>query len=109
MVITPDVPNLPFVERKGVKYFELVAEPVQREILPGLFIKGWGYNGSVPGPTIKVYPGDYVNIRVYNKLPEPTSLLNIGAATLARAFWVSKGKRFIKWITKKDLYAHHYS
>lgn len=25
-------------------------------------------------PTIKVYPGDYVNIRVYNRLPEPTSV-----------------------------------
>lgn len=74
MVITPDIPNLPFVEQKGVKYFELVAEPVQREILPGLFIKGWGYNGSLPGPTIQVYPGDYVNIRVFNRLPEPTSV-----------------------------------
>lgn len=74
MVVTPDLPNLPFVIKKGVKYFELVAEPVQREILPGLFIKAWGYNGTTPGPTILVYPGDYVNIRVYNKLPEPTSI-----------------------------------
>lgn len=74
MVITPDVPNLPCVEKKGIKYFELVAEPVQREILPGLFIKGYGYNGSIPGPTILVYPGDYVNIRVHNRLPEPTSV-----------------------------------
>lgn len=74
MVITPDVPNLPFILRNGIKYFQLVAEPVQREILRGLFIKGWGYNGSIPGPTIQVYPGDYVNIRVYNKLPEATSI-----------------------------------
>lgn len=74
MVVTPDVPNLPFVMKNGVKYFQLVAEPVLRELLPGLFIKGWGYNGSIPGPTIQVYPGDYVNIRVYNRLPEPTSV-----------------------------------
>lgn len=74
MVITPDVPNLPFVEHKGVKCFELVAEPVRREILPGLFIKGWGYNGSLPGPTILVQPEDYVYIRVVNKLPEATSV-----------------------------------
>lgn len=74
MVITPDLPNLPCVERNGVKYFELIAQPVKQEILPGLFINAWGYNGSVPGPTILVYPGDYVNIRVINQLPEATSV-----------------------------------
>ena len=74
MVITPDVTNLPFVVKKGIKYFELIAEPVQGELLPGFFINGLGYNGSIPGPTIQVYPGEYVNIRVYNKLPEPTSI-----------------------------------
>lgn len=74
MVITPDVFNLPFNIKNGVKYFELVAEPVQRELLSGLFIRGWGYNGSIPGPTILVYPDDYVNIRVYNQLSEATSI-----------------------------------
>ncbi|WP_257788401.1 multicopper oxidase family protein [Clostridium saccharobutylicum] len=37
-------------------------------------MKGWGYNGSIPGPTIQVYPGDYVNIRIINHLPEATSI-----------------------------------
>lgn len=74
MVITPDLKTLKFKIHKGVKYFELVAEPVTQEILPGVFIKGWGYNGSIPGPTIQVYPDDYVNIRVYNSLPEATSI-----------------------------------
>ncbi|MDK2828349.1 multicopper oxidase family protein [Clostridium beijerinckii] len=74
MVITPDVSNLPYKIIKGVKYFELVAESVKQEILPGLFINALGYNGSTPGPTIQVYPGDYVNIRVYNKLNETTSV-----------------------------------
>ena len=74
MVITPDVPDLPFVLHNGIKYFELVAEPGKREILSGLFINAWGYNGSMPGPTIQVYPGDYINVRIINKLPEPTSV-----------------------------------
>jgi FtsP/CotA-like multicopper oxidase with cupredoxin domain len=74
MVITPDVPDLPFVIHNGIKFFELIAEPAKREILPELFINSWGYNGSMPGPTIQVYPGDYVSIRVINKLPEPTSV-----------------------------------
>ena len=74
MVITPDVPDLRFALHNGIKYFELVAEPVKREILSGLFVNAWGYNGSMPGPTIQVYPGDYVNIRIINKLPESTSI-----------------------------------
>lgn len=74
MVVTPNIADLPYCLRNGVKCFELVAEPVQQELLTGLFIKGWGYNGGIPGPTIKVYPGDYVNIRVFNCLPEPTSV-----------------------------------
>lgn len=41
MIVTPDVPNLPFLLKSGVKYFELVAEPVTRELIPGLYIKGW--------------------------------------------------------------------
>ncbi|QAY68542.1 copper oxidase [Paenibacillus protaetiae] len=74
MVITPNIPNLPYAERNGVKYFSLVAEPVKSEILPGIYMNAWGYNGSSPGPTICVYPGDYVCIRVFNKLPQPTSV-----------------------------------
>ncbi|WP_105614333.1 multicopper oxidase family protein [Vallitalea okinawensis] len=74
MVITPDVPNLPYVIKDNVRYFELIAEPVRREILPGIFMNVWGYNGSTPGPTIFVYPNEEVCIRVYNKLPEPTSV-----------------------------------
>ena len=74
MVITPDIPTLEYTLRNRIKYFELVAEPVNQEILPGVFIKGWGYNGSIPGPTIQVYPGDYISIRVINHLPEATSI-----------------------------------
>ena len=74
MVITPDVRTLPSKKVGGVRYFELVAEPVQREILPVIRAKGWGYNGSIPGPTILVFQGEYVNIRVHNRLPEDTSI-----------------------------------
>lgn len=74
MVITPDIPNLKYIKNNGIKYFELVAEPVTRELLQGIYIKGWGYNGSIPGPTIQVYPDDEVNIRVYNRLSEATSV-----------------------------------
>lgn len=74
MVYTPDIIDLPYKLQNGVKYFELIAEPVKRELLPGLFINGWGYNGSIPGPTIQVHTDDYVNIRVINRLPQPTTV-----------------------------------
>ncbi len=74
MVETPDVPQLPWRMVNGVKEFHLVAEPVKREIVPGKVLDLWGYNGSVPGPTIQVTEGDRVRIIVDNHLPEPTSM-----------------------------------
>jgi FtsP/CotA-like multicopper oxidase with cupredoxin domain len=54
----------------GVKVFRLVAEPVQVEFIPGRKVDAWGFNGSVPGPTIEAKQGDRVRIIVENKLPE---------------------------------------
>jgi hypothetical protein len=31
-----------------------MAEPVEREIAPGMIARLWGYNGQSPGPTIEV-------------------------------------------------------
>lgn len=34
----------------------------------------WGYNGSVPGPTIEATEGDRIRVILINELPEPTSI-----------------------------------
>jgi FtsP/CotA-like multicopper oxidase with cupredoxin domain len=60
--------------RDGVKEFHLVAEPVVREIAPGMKANLWGYNGQSPGPTIEVVEGDRVRIFVTNRLSEATSI-----------------------------------
>jgi FtsP/CotA-like multicopper oxidase with cupredoxin domain len=60
--------------KDGVKEFHLVAEPVVREMAPGMKARLWGYNGQSPGPTIEVVEGDKVRIFVTNKLPEHTSV-----------------------------------
>lgn len=76
-VHTPDIPKLPFTVEGGVKVFQLTAEPVKREFLPASplgpakVIDVWGFNGSMPGPTIEVNEGDRVRIHFHNKLPEP--------------------------------------
>jgi FtsP/CotA-like multicopper oxidase with cupredoxin domain len=59
---------------RGVKEFHLVAEPVVRELAPGMVAHLWGYNGQSPGPTIEVVEGDRVRIFVTNRLPEHTSV-----------------------------------
>jgi FtsP/CotA-like multicopper oxidase with cupredoxin domain len=75
LVETPDLPsNLPWKMVQGAKEFHLRAQPVKRELLPGNFMNHWGYNGTMPGPTIQVTEGDRVRIVVHNQLPEPTTL-----------------------------------
>jgi manganese oxidase len=73
-VETPDIPKLPWKVENGVKVFNLIAEPVKREFLPGTVVDAWGYNGTAPGPTIEVIQGDRVRLIVDNHLPEPTSM-----------------------------------
>jgi hypothetical protein len=72
-VHTPHLPKLPFRVVSGVKEFELVAQVVKREFLPGKVIDVWGFNGSMPGPTIEVNEGDRVRILFRNELPEATT------------------------------------
>jgi manganese oxidase len=75
LVETPDLPNsLPWKVVRGAKEFHLRAQPVKRELLPGQFMNHWGYNGTMPGPTIQVTEGDRVRLVVHNELPEATTL-----------------------------------
>ena len=73
-VVTLNGWSLPWRMKNGVKEFHLVAEPVVREIAPGMKAHLWGYNGQSPGPTIEVVEGDRVRIFVTNRLPEVTSV-----------------------------------
>ncbi|MFT3733458.1 MAG: copper oxidase [Rhodocyclaceae bacterium] len=73
-VVTLNGWTLPWRMNNGVKEFHLVAEPVVREIAPGMVAHLWGYNGQSPGPTIEVVEGDRVRIFVTNKLPEHTTM-----------------------------------
>ncbi len=66
--------SLPFRINNGVKEFHLVAEPVVRELSPGMNANLWGYNGQSPGPTIECVEGDRVRIYVTNRLPEHTTI-----------------------------------
>ena len=71
---SPDLKTLPWEMVDGAKEFHLTAEPVRREILPGIWMDTYGYNGGMPGPTIEVNQGDRVRIVAKNNLPEGTSM-----------------------------------
>ncbi|RWL02483.1 MAG: copper oxidase [Mesorhizobium sp.] len=73
-VVTLNGWTLPHRMNNGVKEFHLVAEPVEREMSPGMTAYLWGYNGQSPGPTIEAVEGDRVRIFVTNKLPEHTTI-----------------------------------
>jgi len=79
-ILTPDLPKLPWKMESGVKVFHLTAEVVKREFLPAnpmgpaKVVDVWGYNGSMPGPTIEVNEGDRVRIILHNNLPEDTTI-----------------------------------
>ena len=51
---TPDLGKLAPKIVNGVKEFHLTAEVVTAEIAAGRTLTAWGYNGSVPGPTLEV-------------------------------------------------------
>lgn len=72
--VAPDLDKLPYVVKDGVKEFELIAQAVTREFLPGVKMNIWGFNGSMPGPTIEITQGDRIRIIVHNELPEETTV-----------------------------------
>ncbi|MGH9177430.1 MAG: multicopper oxidase family protein [Acidimicrobiales bacterium] len=62
----------PTVLADGTKQFEVTTSVVQWEVEPGKRVEAWTYNGTMPGPTIRVGPGDKVRVVLRNELPEST-------------------------------------
>ena len=66
--------SLEYRVENGVKVFQLTTKAVQWEILNGVTVTAYTYNGTVPGPMIRVAEGDQVRIVVKNELPDPTTI-----------------------------------
>ncbi len=67
-------PLAPQVLANGTKVFHLTAELANWEVSPGNTVRAWTFNGTVPGPMIKVNVGDHVQVVVDNKLPMSTGV-----------------------------------
>ncbi|WP_447970915.1 multicopper oxidase domain-containing protein [Nitrospira sp. M1] len=100
IVNTLNVPSLGYELDGDIKVFTLIAQPIHHEFTDGhpmdqsmiplmnQFVGNmhnerphtaqhglvWGYNGSMPGPTIEVTEGDRIRVILINELPEPTSI-----------------------------------
>lgn len=64
----------PTVLPDGTKQFELITKVVNWEVEPGKTVKAMTYNGTVPGPTIKVAPGDKLRVVLHNEMDESTAI-----------------------------------
>ena len=53
---------------------ELDARETEWEFAPGRTIRGFAYNGQVPGPLIEANVGDTIEVRLTNNLPQPTTI-----------------------------------
>jgi len=63
-----------FEEKDGVKHFYLWIEEKEIEILKGVKMPVWSFNGTVPGPEIRVKQGEKVAVHFRNTGSQPHSL-----------------------------------
>ena len=59
---------------RSVVRIELEACEADWEFTPGRTTRVWAFNGQVPGPCIDAHVGDVLEVRLTNRLPEPTTL-----------------------------------
>ena len=60
------------LEAGSVVRYRLEAGEVDWEIAPGRKVRGYGFNGQVPGPILEAKQGVPLEIEFTNRLPEPT-------------------------------------
>lgn len=54
--------------------FVLTAEELDWDLIPGVTVRAWGYNGQIPGPELRVREGDLIRVILRNSLPVPTTI-----------------------------------
>lgn len=54
--------------------YELIAAPLDLELVPGHKTPAWGYGGQAPGLELRCRQGERLRVRFINKLDEPTTI-----------------------------------
>lgn len=74
--ITPEglVELEPFRVEGNVKEFAIDIQEVSHELLDGVVVTAWAFNGVVPGPTLRVQEGDIVRVHFTNTHHQPHTI-----------------------------------
>lgn len=54
--------------------YELIAAPLDMELVPGHRTSVWAYGGQAPGLELRARQGDWLRVRFINRLPEPSTI-----------------------------------
>ena len=57
-----------------LREYDFEATEFELEVAPGVFFPAWGYNGQVPGPTIRCTEGDRLRVRFTNSGTHPHTI-----------------------------------
>lgn len=64
----------PFRVEGNVKEFALDIQEVQHELTDGVVVTAWAFNGTVPGPVLRVEEGDIVRVHFTNTHHQPHTI-----------------------------------
>lgn len=54
--------------------YQLIAAPLDLELVPGHVTPAWAYGGQAPGVEIRARQGEWLRVRFINRLPVPTTI-----------------------------------
>ncbi|MBF7143129.1 MULTISPECIES: multicopper oxidase family protein [Pseudomonas] len=61
-------------EAPGGHDYELIAAPLDVELVPGHTTTAWAFGGTAPGTELRVRQGEWLRVRFVNRLPVPTTI-----------------------------------
>jgi len=64
----------PVILPDGTRRYTLTASIFPWALYPGVTVEAWGYDHQIPGPLLRFYVGEKVEIVVRNRLPQPTTV-----------------------------------
>lgn len=110
------VERLSYMEKDGIKEFQLSIDEIRWEYGKGKFVHAWAYNGQIPGPEIRVTEGDKLRVVAKNNLPVSTSIHWHGVHVENKADGVpgltqnaiKPGETFVYEFTAKNAGTHFY-
>ncbi len=113
---TDRIARLNYLEKEGVKEFQLSVDEIRWEYAKGKLVYAWTYNDQIPGPEIRVTEGDKVRVIVKNNLRVPTSIHWHGVHVENKADGIpgltqhpiKPGETFVYEFTAKNAGTHFY-